>query len=99
MAGFSLLISKVSCTRWPRGPGSRAVLLNPGPGPGLVNGALCNDCDLAAEDMEVIASGKASGGGRSAAAAVPMTRAASIRGLIWAQKVTQRDCAVTAATA
>eukprot|EP00955_Chlamydomonas_euryale_P003714 39120-Chlamydomonas_euryale.AAC.2 len=30
------------------------------PGSGLVNGALCNDCDLAAEDMEVVASGKAS---------------------------------------
>eukprot|EP00955_Chlamydomonas_euryale_P048103 353872-Chlamydomonas_euryale.AAC.16 len=28
--------------------------------PGLVNGALCNDCALAAEDLEVIASGKAS---------------------------------------
>eukprot|EP00955_Chlamydomonas_euryale_P094194 364837-Chlamydomonas_euryale.AAC.12 len=27
---------------------------------GLVNGALCNDCDLTAEDMEVIASVKAS---------------------------------------
>eukprot|EP00955_Chlamydomonas_euryale_P085405 364096-Chlamydomonas_euryale.AAC.12 len=31
------------------------------PGLGLVNGALCNDCDFAAEDVvEVIASGKAS---------------------------------------
>eukprot|EP00955_Chlamydomonas_euryale_P065829 359362-Chlamydomonas_euryale.AAC.11 len=30
------------------------------PGPGLVNGALCNDCDLAAEKIEVIASGKSS---------------------------------------
>eukprot|EP00955_Chlamydomonas_euryale_P000696 7945-Chlamydomonas_euryale.AAC.2 len=29
------------------------------PGPGLVYGALCNHCDLAAQDMEVIASGKA----------------------------------------
>eukprot|EP00955_Chlamydomonas_euryale_P056601 356488-Chlamydomonas_euryale.AAC.2 len=25
-----------------------------GPGPGLVSGALCNDCDLAAEDMEAL---------------------------------------------
>eukprot|EP00955_Chlamydomonas_euryale_P090697 364563-Chlamydomonas_euryale.AAC.6 len=31
-----------------------------GGSPGLVNGALCNDCDLAAEDVEVVASGKAS---------------------------------------
>eukprot|EP00955_Chlamydomonas_euryale_P083651 363880-Chlamydomonas_euryale.AAC.3 len=30
------------------------------PGPGLVSGALCNDCRLGAEDMEVVASGKAS---------------------------------------
>eukprot|EP00955_Chlamydomonas_euryale_P067950 359979-Chlamydomonas_euryale.AAC.2 len=29
-------------------------------GPGLVNGALCNECGLVAEDMKVIASGKAS---------------------------------------
>eukprot|EP00955_Chlamydomonas_euryale_P071404 361070-Chlamydomonas_euryale.AAC.8 len=28
------------------------------PGPGLVNGALCNDCDLAEEDTGIIASGK-----------------------------------------
>eukprot|EP00955_Chlamydomonas_euryale_P043537 352615-Chlamydomonas_euryale.AAC.3 len=28
--------------------------------PCLVTGALCNDCDLAAEDVEVIASAKAS---------------------------------------
>eukprot|EP00955_Chlamydomonas_euryale_P065719 359325-Chlamydomonas_euryale.AAC.2 len=31
-----------------------------GGSPRLLNGAVCNDCDLAAEDMEVIASGKAS---------------------------------------
>eukprot|EP00955_Chlamydomonas_euryale_P079460 363302-Chlamydomonas_euryale.AAC.13 len=30
------------------------------PGPGLVNGALCNDCDLAENDIEVAASSKAS---------------------------------------
>eukprot|EP00955_Chlamydomonas_euryale_P080462 363427-Chlamydomonas_euryale.AAC.1 len=30
------------------------------PGLGLVNGAVCSDCDLAADDVQVIASGKAS---------------------------------------
>eukprot|EP00955_Chlamydomonas_euryale_P085975 364183-Chlamydomonas_euryale.AAC.2 len=30
------------------------------PGLGLLNGALCSDCDVASEDVEVMASGKAS---------------------------------------
>eukprot|EP00955_Chlamydomonas_euryale_P079197 363265-Chlamydomonas_euryale.AAC.7 len=45
------------------GPGS-SVDPGPGsaldPGPGLIYGALCHDCDLAEEEMEFVASGKAS---------------------------------------
>eukprot|EP00955_Chlamydomonas_euryale_P102097 365392-Chlamydomonas_euryale.AAC.8 len=39
---------------------------------GLLNGALCNDCDLAAEDVQVIASGKASVKGVKSAECLPV---------------------------
>eukprot|EP00955_Chlamydomonas_euryale_P116951 366447-Chlamydomonas_euryale.AAC.4 len=48
-----MLCNPVQCATWQ--PGSAVD-----PGPGLVNGALCNECDLEEEDMKVIASGKAS---------------------------------------
>eukprot|EP00955_Chlamydomonas_euryale_P000498 5661-Chlamydomonas_euryale.AAC.1 len=42
------------------GGGAKVCVCAVDPGLGLVNGALCNACDLAAEDEQRIASGKAS---------------------------------------